>query len=432
MFSRETKSRYIIATCPVKRNIAPAEPMRKIDTRSFVRATRSTPRDINRRIVLNIVRDHEPISRADLARRMDVGRGMVTSLVAELIEEGSLYEGATVDAPRGRRPQMLYVRTHDRLVVAIDVRLTKTFVMLTDFSGSAIALETFETIIDPVKLVAALVTRVQRLLDTHGGTGTCEGVGLVVPGMIDAVTSRVLNAPQLGWRNVDVCERLAEGVGLPVFIENAPIACALAHIWLGQRGKRALSNFVYVTVSDGVGAGVVVNGQVVRGQTNTAGEFGHVPLSSEGPVCLCGARGCIEAYTSNLATLSRYLGQEFSPTTARSLVHSSGLTITDVLARVREGEPRAIEAVQATARYLGAGLALIIHTVSPQQIFVGGEITEAWDQMEPIIRAAIRSRALTELAAETPIIAESASSYPRLRGGAALVTAPLFAAPRIA
>jgi predicted NBD/HSP70 family sugar kinase len=408
--------------------------MRKIDTRSFVRATRSTPRDINRRILLNLVRDHEPISRADLARRMDVGRGMVTSLVVELIADGSLYEGATVDAPRGRRPQMLYVRTRDRLVVAVDIRFSKTYLMLTDFSATPIALETFDTISDPDDLVTQLVARVRRLLRTHRATagGRCEGLGLVVPGMVDAATGRVLNAPQLGWRNVDVRDRLSDALGIPVHVENAPIACALAQMWLGQRGKGAPTNFVYVTVSDGVGAGIVVNGQVVRGATNTAGEFGHVPLTADGPQCLCGALGCLEAYTSNLATISRYLGQEFSPTTARALIQSSGLTITDVIVRARAGERRAHEALQATARYLGAGLAVIINTISPAQIFVGGEIADAWDEIGPTIRRVIGERALTEGSAGTPILPEAASGYPRLRGGTALVAAPLFAAPRIA
>jgi predicted ArsR family transcriptional regulator len=98
--------------------------VRKINTRSFVRATRSTPWEINRQIVLNLIREHQPISRADLARRMGIGRGMVTALITELLDHEAIYEGATVDAPRGRRPKMLHVRTHDRLVVAIDVRFS--------------------------------------------------------------------------------------------------------------------------------------------------------------------------------------------------------------------------------------------------------------------------------------------------------------------
>jgi len=232
--------------------------MRKINTQSFVRATRSTARDINRQILLNLVREHQPVSRADLARRMRVPRGMVTSLVSELLADGSIYEGATVDAPRGRKPMMLYVRTKNRLAIAIDVRISLTYLMLTDFSGAPLAMETFETVVEPDALVAALARRIPRLLKTHHAGGECNGIGLVVPGMVDQRTGRVLNAPQLGWRDVDVRDALAEATGFDVHIENAPIACALAKMWLGERGGDAPRDFVYVTVSDGVGAGVVV------------------------------------------------------------------------------------------------------------------------------------------------------------------------------
>ena len=406
--------------------------MRKINTRSFVRATRATPREVNRQILLNLVREHEPISRADLARRMEIARGMVTSLVDELIQDGSLYEGATVDSPRGRRPQMLFVRTRGRLVIAIDVRFSRTYVMLGDFSGTAIALETFDTIEDPNALVRELRIRVRRLLATHADAGTCEGLGLVVPGMVDSLTGRILNAPHLGWRNVDIRDSLAEAVGMPVFVENAPIACALAQMWLGQRGATELSDFVYVNVSDGVGTGVVVNGQVMRGVRNTAGEFGHVPLSAEGPTCYCGGRGCLESYASNLATIIRYLGQTFSAATASAIVAASGLTMDDIIARAHSGDAKAIRAIEETAQHLGAGLAVIVNTLSPAQICIGGEIIEAWDIIAPVIRSVIAQRALTDIASQTPIVAEKSPSQARLRGATTLVAAPRFAAPKIA
>lgn len=405
--------------------------MRKINVRDFTLATRSTSRDINRQIVLNLVREHQPISRADLARRMKVGRGMVTSLVNELLEEGALLEGDTVDAPRGRKPQMLHVRTRDRLVVAIDVRFSRTYVMLGDFAGTQIALETFETLTTPEALVQELAVRVRRLLQTYGEEGRCEGIGLVVPGMVDRETGRVLNAPQLGWRDVDVRDALAAATELPVSIENAPFACALAHIWLGQRGGDA-GDFVYVTVSEGVGAGVVVNGQVVRGHGNTAGEFGHVPIDPDGPRCLCGARGCWEAHTSNLATLLRYLGREISPTETRALLDSTGLTIGELITRARTGDTRARDAIQATGRYLGIGLSMIVNSLNPSRVFIGGEIMAAWDLIEPQVRGEVRERTLTAAAAETPIIPEQADGYPRLRGATALVAAPVFAAPQVA
>ncbi len=406
--------------------------VRKINTRSFIRATRSTPREINRRIALNLVREHQPISRADLARRMKVGRGMITALITELLSEGAIYEGATVDAPRGRHPKMLYVRTHDRLVIAADIRFSKTFLMLADFDGTPIVLESFETLFEVSELVAELARRIRRIVRSHSGKGRCEGIGLVVPGMVDRATGRVLNAPQLGWRDVDVRDALARATSLTVHVENAPIACALAHMWLGKRGDDAPADFAYVTVSDGVGVGMVVNGEVVRGCGNTAGEFGHVPLDLDGPLCLCGARGCLETYTSNLATLSRYLGHEFSAADTRDLLRTSGITINDVIARARAGDERAIAAIEKTARYLGAGLAVLINALNPAQIFVGGEITGAWDRIASTIHQEIAGRALTEAAAATPVVPEAASNHPRLRGATALIAAPEYAAPQVA
>ncbi len=405
--------------------------MRKINVRNFTLATRSTSRDINRQILLNMVREHQPISRADLARRMNIGRGRVTALVNELIDEGAVFEGETVDTARGRKPRMLHIRTRDRLVVAADVRFSRTYLMLSDFAGNQIALETFPTRVGPAELVAELATRVDRLVRTYGDGGICEGFGLVVPGMVDQRSGRVLNSPQLGWKDVDIRDALAEATGLPVHIENAPIACALAQVWLGQRGADA-GDFVYVTVSDGVGTGVVVNGRVVRGHSHTAGEFGHVPLSFEGPRCLCGRRGCWEAYTSSLATLSRYLGHELSPTETRALLEETSLTMDDVITRARTGDERARQALDETGRYLGRGLAMVVNALNPSRIFIGGELTAAWDIIEPRVREEIEARALTAAAAATPIIPEQTVANPRLRGAVALVAAPAYAAPELA
>jgi N-acetylglucosamine repressor len=406
--------------------------LRRIDTKRFVRATRSTSRDINRRIILNLVRENEPISRAELARQMGIGRGMITSLVAELLDSGEIYSGSTVAAPRGRRPEMLFVRTRDRLVVAIDVRLSQTYVRLSDFGGRPRSFQSFETLADPAALTNALAGRIGEMLDESGARDLCEGIGLVVPGMVDHEMGRVLRAPQLGWRDVDIRDSLSQATGLPVTIDNAPIACALARMWLSDGDTKAPQNFVYMTVSDGVGTGIVSRGEVLRGASNTAGEFGHLALSESGPECLCGAYGCLEAYTSNLATLARYAGERFSPEVARRLGRSSEVTIADVIARWKSGEERATHALEATARHLGEGIAAIVTAVNPEVVFVGGEITEAWDLFAPYVAMAIERRALTPSAARTPVIPEAPGTQPRLNGATALVAARAFAAPVIA
>lgn len=406
--------------------------MRKIDTRNFRRATRSTAREVNRQILLELVREHQPISRADLARRMSLGRGTVTELVNGLLAEGEIYEGATAMAPRGRRPTLLHIRTRDRFVVGVDVRFSRTSLILADFAGRQLALESFETPLNaPELLVEALQARIRRLLESGGAMENCQGIGVVVPGVVDRKAGRVLAAPQLGWGEFELAASLGEATGLPVAIENAPMACALAHLWLGGDVIKT-ENFVYVTVADGVGVGVVANGQLVRGHGSTAGEFGHIPIEPSGPVCRCGSRGCLEACTSNLATLARYLGYDFSDRENHRRLHDSQFTMPDLIARFRSGDARARAALEETGRYLGIGLSILVNGLNPGRIFVGGEIAAAWDLVEPILRREIAARALTRAAGATPITPEPATEHPRLRGAMALVVAPVFAAPQLA
>ncbi len=407
--------------------------MRKINTRDFRVATRTTSRDINRRIALNVIREHQPISRADLARHLNITRGVVSTLVQELIAQGVIYEGATGETARGRKPTFLHIRTRDRLAVAVDVRFSKTNIMLCDFSGRQLALEAHDTIFDVTEFTRDLSTRIRRMLKTHGAKATCEGIGVVVPGMVDQRTGLILNAPALGWRGVDIRDKLAAATGLPVLIENSGRACSLAQLWLGRGDNTGPNSFVFINVSDGVGVGMVANGELVRGHDHIAGEFGHMPLNLDGPRCMCGASGCWEAYISNLATLSRYFGWDLSKLSPKSLrdAEQSSFTVLDLVARARGGDAKANAAIQATARFLGLGLGTIVNVINPDSIYVAGEITTAWDLIEDTVRHALAERALTESAARTPLRV-SVTESTRLRGAAALIAAPSFAAPRVA
>jgi predicted NBD/HSP70 family sugar kinase len=407
--------------------------MRKINTRDFRVATRTTSRDINRRIALNLIREHQPISRADLARQLNLTRGVVSTLVQELIGQGVIYEGTTGEAARGRKPTFLHVRTRDRLAIAVDIRFTKTYLVLCDFSGKQLLLEAFDTIFTVPEFIRDLSTRISKLLKKGDIKTTCEGIGISVPGMVDHRTGLILNAPALGWRRVEIRDKLAAATGLPVQIENSGRACALAQLWLERGDATGPNSFVYISVSDGVGVGMVTNGELVRGHDHIAGEFGHMPINLDGPRCMCGAQGCWEAYISNLATLSRYLGRPLSELNTNGLrdVQQSSFTVLDLIARARGGETKAISAIQATARFLGLGLGTIIKVVNPDCIYLGGEIMTAWDMIESTVREALAERALTESAARTPLRVES-QEEPRLRGAAALIAAPTFAAPRVA
>ncbi len=406
--------------------------MRKIDQKNFEIARRGTSRDINRRIALDFLRTHQPISRADLARLMSMHRASISLLINELLAEGLIYEGGTGESHRGRKPTFLYIDSRESCVIGVDIRATRTFITVTDLLGrQLVGVTSFLTNRDPDQLIAELGTHIKRIFSDHPAIESCAGIGLVVPGMVDRIGGRLLNAPTLGWRDVNLRDPLSAATGFPVHIENSGRACALAQVWATRGEATTLGDVVFVSVSDGIGVGVVINGELLHGRHNIAGEFGHLPLNLDGPRCLCGATGCWEVYISNLATLSRYFGRNLAEqklATAETAVFG----IDDLIARARSGDVKALAALQTTARYLGLGLALIVNSIDPARIYIGGEITGAWDLIEQTVRSALAERVLIEAAANTEIKLVPNNDNPRLQGAVALVTAPAFAAPKVA
>jgi len=408
--------------------------MRKINPKNFKTATRSTSREINRQIALTLIGTHQPVSRADLARLMETNRANVTFLINKLLEEKLVREGATGEEfKRGRKPTFLHLNSQQRCAIGVDVRATRTYLMLTDMIGRQFEdIISFPTELNPEKFIETLSRRIQQLLQDNKEISICDGIGIVVPGMIDRKSSKVLNAPTLHWRDVNLLKPLEEKFkDIPIYIENSGKACALSQIWTTRADIYTTNDLVFVSISDGIGVGVVINGELMRGKHNTAGEFGHVPLSIDGPPCACGATGCWEAYVSNLATLSRYFGRGSSERRPMSL-ETAGFTVEDLIGRARGGDGKALAALNSTAHYLGLGLASIVNVIDPSRIYIGGEITEAWDLIEPTVRLALKDRALTKESGETMIRIVPASEHPRLRGAVALVTAPAFAAPMVA
>lgn len=404
--------------------------MRKINPHDFKVARRGTSREINRQIALNLIRAHQPVSRADLARLMNVRRGVASLLVSELLSENLIFEGALGESVgRGRRPTFLYIDSRERCVVGVDIRASRTYILVTDLVGRQLgAVSSFQTNRDVDVLIQELARRIKQILTDYNA---CEGVGVSVPGMVEPTKGRVVHAPTLAWHDVNLRDPLAAALGIPVQIENSGKACALAQLWATRSDVVASGNSVFVSVSDGVGVGIVVNGEVLRGRHNTAGEFGHVPLSIDGPKCSCGATGCWEAYVSNLATLSRYFGRDLSDPRPRDS-EEAAFSVEDLIARARAGEAKALAALNSTARYLGLGLASIVNALDPARVYIGGEITTAWSVIEPIVRSALRERTLTEFGGATEIHVVPAEDHPRLRGAVALVAAPAFAAPMVA
>ena len=378
-----------------------------LDLQRTQAASSEVVREINRRIVLNLIRTRQPISRADLARLSGLQRSTISLIVEELVEDRWVLEGPTGRLPRGRRPTFLRL-CEDRVIIGVDIRPSQTSVALADVNGTFSSHEAMETSSDPETGVAELIRRIQAIVRTCKGK-TIEGIGISLPGRFNHSSDRLVFAPNLKWKDFDIRNPIVKATGLEVELENAANACVLANVWF-DRGEFC-RNLVVVTVSEGIGTGILINGQLARGLSGMAGEFGHVPIDREGPVCGCGSRGCWEVFASNRAAL-RFYQPDSKATT--------GLKFPDLLRLADQGDLRAAKALDTMAHYLGRGMRMIVAGLAPERIVVVGDLTRSWHRFGPIIEAEVNDQVLPGGCAPLLVPAHE-DGMARLRGTVALV-----------
>jgi predicted NBD/HSP70 family sugar kinase len=399
--------------------------MRKIDLENFQVASSETARDINRRIVLNLIRKHQPISRADLSRQSGLQRSTVSAIAEELIAQRWVTEGAVGHLPRGRRPTFLHLNGQRAGIIGVNVRPVQTMIALAGLDTRFIAQEVMATGENEQDFVAELTRRILALMKSHPELAY-EGIGIALPGRVDVLSNRLVFAPNLKWEALDLKTPLEKATKLPVELENAANACALAELWSGRHGE-SVRNLVSVTISEGIGVGMILGGQLVRGSAGMAGEFGHVSIQELGPLCKCGNRGCWEVCASNSAAVRYY--QEAATARGRKK-EAAALSFDDVLRLSEQGDTKAIEAIERMARYLGMGLAMLITGLAPEVIVLVGEVTRAWDRVGPIVTAELKKR--SPVLANTRLVPTDPDTEPRLRGTIALVLEKHFGAPIVA
>ena len=219
---------------------------------------------------------------------------------------------------------------------------------------------------------------------------------------------------------------LEQMTGLPVELENAANTCALAELWF-DRHTENIRNLVAVTVAEGIGVGMIMNGQLVRGSTGLAGEFGHVTVLPDGPVCRCGNHGCWETMASNSAAMRYYSD---SGSIRRGEIGSKSamatLGFSDILRLVAQEDARACKALDQMARHLGAGIAMLVTGLAPDVVVVVGEVTRAWDRVGPVVMETVRRHCSTHTTSR--ILPTNPEAQPRLRGTIALVLQKHFGA----
>jgi predicted NBD/HSP70 family sugar kinase len=393
--------------------------MRRINLKKASVARSDTIRSINRQIVLNYVRERSPISRAEISHETELQRSTVSLIVDELMEQG-LIEEIEGESTGGRPPNLLRLRAAGPIALGIDISTKQTMLATSDLAGRVIDRESFQTDPDGEKTLDKILDCAARLIRRGKGV---EALGVSVPGLVEPERGNVIFIPHFRWRDWDVARRLKQATGLSVRIDNDANAVALAELWFGRPEIREVRDFVMVLVEEGLGTGLVLDGQVYHGEDGAAGEFGHMTIGAGAPIaCAAGNYECWEAFASERAALARY---------ARLSGHGggeAGLTFSRLVDAALGGEEAARAALVETGRYLGVGISNIIKGLSPKSVIVGGEIARAWPLISEELVKAVEEYSICRGMKGARIIPSTLGETPRLMGALSLVLSSKFAA----
>jgi len=367
-------------------------------------ASNRIAREINRNLIFNHIRVKQPISRADLARTSGLQRSTISLIVEELLREQWIVEGPLTQIPRGRKPTILNLNGK-RGVLALDIHPSQSTLAVTDLGGSILWQEQISLPEDPGKVIGVILEAIRKTLAAHSDR-SFEGIGITLPGRLDAQLDKFLFAPNVNWPIGRLKARVEKATNLPVVVDNVANACALSEVWYGF--SDGLHDLVVVNVSEGIGTGIFVNGRLLRGEGGAAGEFGHVQIEPDGRCCGCGSRGCWETIASNRAGMRYYT--EASKMTLPS--------IDALLQLVKAKDQTAREAFEKMCKGLARGMHMIAVALAPTEIVVVGDITTLWDLAGPMVEAEIANYPLVTVPKLRPA---HGFNQARLRSAAALV-----------
>ena len=396
-------------------------PMKRINLQNAKSqiARPNTIRDINRQIVLNYVRDRSPISRAEIARQTELHRSTVSVIIDDLLAAGLVEEIGEGKSTGGRKPTLYKLQTGTPVAIGIDLTPRTTTIGVCDLGANMLEQETFATAPDVDFLSRQILDRIGRLAEKYADHGL--EIGMTVPGLVDQNLGRIFHIPYFDWRDWDICQRIEAETGIYVTVENDANAAALAELWFGNEKVRKIDTFVMVLVGEGIGTGIIFDGQIYRGEKGAGGEFGHMIAGAEGPVeCSCGSRECWEAYASEKAIIARY-----KKALEQDDLKPSGTEIGAVIELAINGEKHAIEALRETVHYLGNGISNLVVGLSPQIVVVSGPITRAWNLFSAEL-SRIAQRSLLAGLPETILMPSSLGDSPTLIGAFGLILAKRF------
>jgi predicted NBD/HSP70 family sugar kinase len=311
----------------------------------------------------------------------------------------------------------LRLRADGAFAIGVDITPSCTTIAISDLAGRLLEREAFAHRPRREEMVERVIATVQRFAASYDQEKVA-GIGVSLPGLVDPVTGRAIYIPWFDWRDWAVVEEIGAATGFDVMVDNDANAAALAALWFGRPELTEARDFIMVLVAEGIGTGIIFDGQIYRGERGAAGEFGHMIVGERALIeCSCGNYECWEAFSSERAAIAHYL--RLTGTT------DDPIKFPELIDRALAGEQPAVEALAATAHYLGIGISNLIVGLSPETVVVGGRIARAWPLIGETISQSIQ-RSIRRGISSARILPLFLGDQPTLLGAITLVLSRKF------
>ncbi|MDQ3458091.1 MAG: ROK family protein [Deinococcota bacterium] len=374
-------------------------------------------RQFNVARIFHALRDHPDSSQLELSSYAGVNKATVSAVIAQLDEAGLIHRSVRQSKGRPGRPEVaLSISAQAGLLVGVRLEPSTIRLIATSLDGQVRGRLQVAGSRDVEGALHQLREATLRLAATCGFTvGAVRGIGVGIPGLMDS-SGRLVLAPNLGWRDVAILERLREALDAPVFVDNDTKAAALAEKLFGK--GRKVRDFIYITGHSGVGGGLFLGGRLYRGAGGFAGEIGHIKVVPGGRPCACGGRGCLEAYASEEAILAR--------------LAERGVVLGDIWAvarRAEAGDEEVLAILGETGEFLGLVAANLINVLNPSLVVLGGNLAAVAQAVLPVVARVIEADALSAPRAQARVIVSPLGAESVPMGGVALALEGFLALP---
>ncbi|HHF98015.1 MAG TPA: ROK family transcriptional regulator [Candidatus Aerophobetes bacterium] len=392
-----------------------------------------TIKRMNKALILRTINKEGAISRAELSRKTSLSMPTIMKIVDELKEEGLIIEAGVAPSIGGRPPKVIKLNPKGAYAIGVKILPNELRVVVANLRNNFVArrVETISPFSGYRKILAQLKDAIREVTyRSRVNFRQILGIGIGVPGIVNSSSNgKVIFAPNLrGWENVSLASDIEKEFDVPVFIENEARVSALAEKWYGI--ARGVENFVCIDVAVGIGAGIVIDGELYRGHGNLAGEIGHLVVVKNGPVCNCGKRGCLETVASNTAIINMVRNNPTSTIMRLCKESENSITMKEIIKAVKVGDKECEKYIKRAAVYLGRAIGYLINIIDPEMIIINGEITLAGDVFFDPLKREIDKSAFRAGKILPKIVTSGLGEDVGLIGASSLVIRNIFKGPR--